>query len=185
MKTGGEQNTMTKTTKGNKKNRKGFSLLELVVVVAIIGIIASAVMINAGQHLTYAAKVNTWKTSMNSLKDSLILYSATHDGAFPTLKGGNFYASDSGNINLWLKVRGAYFLDKPITNPFKGGTEAHICTPESGFLKPVDQAPYPEACVIQYTTTTFYDPINNLTINNGSFTITYMIGTQTYTITFP
>jgi len=68
MKTGGKQNTMTKTTKGNKKNRKGFSLLELVVVVAIIGIIAAAVMINTG-HFSYPAQVNTWKTSMNSLRD--------------------------------------------------------------------------------------------------------------------
>jgi len=98
MKTGGKQNTMTKTTKGNKKNRKGFSLLELVVVVAIIGIIAAAVMINTG-HFSYPAQVNTWKTSMNSLRESLILYSMTRGG-------GSFPAPPTNpvEINKWLRI---------------------------------------------------------------------------------
>ena len=159
------------------KNRKGFSLLELIVVVAILGIIATAVIINAGQF-TYPAQVNTWKTSMDSLKGSLILYSTTKGGgSFPTL-------DTTTNINTWLGSNEAYFLDKPITNPFKGGMPVTVCGP-SGELKAVDKATDTTQCVIKYTTTTFTNPINGLTIDNGSFTITYMIGTGTETITVP
>jgi len=170
---------MIKTAKRNKKNRKGFSLLELVVVVAILGIIATAVMLNAGQF-TIPAQVNTWETSMDSLKNSLILFSTTRGGgAFPDPP------SAPTDVNTWLSTAGAYFLDKPITNPFKGGMPAAVCGP-SGTLKAVDQATASTDCVIKYTTTTFQDPINNnITINNGRFTITYMIGTRTSTITAP
>jgi len=178
MKTGGEQNIMTKTAKRNKKNRKGFTLLELVVVVAILGIIAATVMINAGKF-TYSAKVNTWKTSMNSLTESLILYATTRgDGAFPAPP------TDPIAVGTWLSDVGAYFIDKPITNPFKGGVKVAICGP-SGTLIAVDKATSSTDCVIKYTTTSLYDPITALTIDNGRFIITYMIDTKTSTIWGP
>jgi len=175
MKTGGEQNTMTKTAKGNKKNRKGFSLLELVVVIAIIGIIAAAVMINAGQF-SYPAQVRTWQTSMDSLINSLFLYSTTRGGgAFPAPP------TDPVNINDWLYATGAYFIDKKITNPFKRGAPVYVCGP-SGTLKALDQTTDYTDCVIKYTTASDVDPITGFGIDNGRFTITYMLGKKTITI---
>jgi len=92
---------------------------------------------------------------MDSLKNSLILYSTT--------KGGGAFPAPPTNpteINKWLDSAGAYFLDKPITNPFKGGMPVTVCG-TSGTLKAVDdQATASTDCVIIYTATTFTDPIS-------------------------
>ena len=169
------------------KNRKGFSLLELVTVVAIMGIITGAVMLNVRQF-TYPARVNTWKTSMNSLKDNLILYSTT-------IGGGSFPAPPTTptNINEWLINSGAWFMDKRITNPFKGGMGVTVCPLSTGTLVPVDQATAPTDCVIIYAC----GPLNfgldwggrltgqtGLTIENGLCTIHYQIGTKFTANTF-
>ena len=167
---------MIKTAKRNKKNRKGFSLLELVVVVAILGIIATAVMINAGQF-SYPARVNTWKTSMDSLKNSLILYSTTRGGSFPELDG-------TENVNSWLESNGAYFLDKRIVNPFNN-FEPMICSTASvsaDDIKSVDQSTASTDCVIGYKVEDFYDPISKIKVPNGKFTLSYKIGNTMETL---
>ena len=176
IQTGGEQNTMTKTTKGNKKNRKGFSLLELIVVVAILGIIATAVMLNAGQF-TYPAKVNTWRTSMESLKNALVIHASLHGGSFPGEPGS------AEEINTWLADKGGIYLDKRIENPFNVSATVNICG-SGGTLKPLDTATS-GGCVLQYTATNITDPVTGIKIENGRIFLEYKIGNQTFQLNAP
>jgi len=68
----------------NNKRKRGFSLLELVVVVIIIGIIA-AVAIPRMSRGSAGAADSALAGDLAVFRNALDLYSAEHNGAFPTV----------------------------------------------------------------------------------------------------
>ena len=64
--------------------KRGFSLLELVIVVVIIGIIA-AIAIPRMSRGTAGALDSALKQDLAVLRNAIELFSAEHDGSFPTL----------------------------------------------------------------------------------------------------
>jgi len=95
------------------KKRKGFSLIELIIVVAILGILTGIVVVN-GAQFTRPAKIKTWQSSMQSMKEALMLsVSTTGSGTYPAAPGS------TTDVNAWLSTNNASkYLDKPIVNPF-------------------------------------------------------------------
>ena len=113
---------------------------------------------------------------MESLKNALVIHASLHGGSFPGEPGS------AEEINTWLADKGGIYLDKPITNPFTGGT-VYVCTTTP---TRIDQTTASSTdCTLQYTASNYPDPISGMTIPNGRMTLIYKIGTQTSTITAP
>lgn len=73
----------------NRKNlfaeRQGFTLIEILLIVAIIGILAVIIMVIGSQSGRNRAAINSYKTTMNSVKTALEICG---DGNINTLGGG-------------------------------------------------------------------------------------------------
>lgn len=159
------------------KNRKGFSLIELIIVVAILGILVGIVVIN-GAQFTRPAKIKTWQSSMQSMKEALMLsVSTTGSGTYPAAPGS------TTDVNTWLTTNNASkFIDKPIVNPFYPNVAVGIgaSVTASNNIDP-STAPSAPALWIGYSTADITD-IDGNTITRGKFTLSYYIGSTLYTV---
>jgi general secretion pathway protein G len=85
-----------------KNNSRAFSLIELVIVVVIIGIIG-AIAIPRMSRGSKGATENALRGDLAILRNSIELYAAEHDGAYPTLIGFTAqlegYTDFNGNTN--------------------------------------------------------------------------------------
>jgi len=158
-----------------RKNRKGFSLIELIIVVAILGILVGIVVVN-GAQFTRPAKIKTWQSSMQSMKEALMLsVSTSGSGTYPTL-------SANAEVNGWLAtVNASKYLDKPIVDPFWPNAPVWITTSAVTTSIDASSAPTSSTPLIQYTTSNITD-IDGNTITNGKFTLTYMLGGTSYSL---
>lgn len=161
------------------KNRKGFSLIELIIVVAILGILVGVVVVN-GAQFTRPAKIKTWQSSMQSMKEALMLaVSVSGSGTYPAAP------ASATNVNTWLTTYNASkYLDKPIVNPFWPKEQVGIAASVSATNK-IDQDTDPGTGVnarIGYAVSSITDMDGN-TVANGKFTLTYYIGSTAYTVT--
>jgi len=163
---------------GTNNRRRGFSLIELIIVVAILGILVGIVVIN-GAQFTRPAKIKTWQSSMQSMKEALMLsVSTTGSGTYPA---GPASVSE---VNGWLSTNNASkFLDKPIVNPFWPNAKVGISTaaPAGSIDQSNDPGTTNPVGWLQYTTSNITD-IDGNTITNGKFTLTYMLGGTSYSL---
>ncbi len=78
------------------KARKGFTLVEILIVVVILGILAAIVIPQFSQAST-EAKLNSCRSSLQSLRSQIELYKIQHNDNPPSLE--NFAAQMTGKTN--------------------------------------------------------------------------------------
>jgi len=154
-----------------KQARKGFTLIEMLVVVGIIVALIALVGF-VGPSLTRPAKVAAWEGNMKNLQEALMIYANQNGEHYPNAP------TNATDIETWLKnTKVGNYLSKPIENPFYKDTKVQIQSGTTG-LKAVDDSSLSSAAapVIGYDKTT------DTTTGLEHFTITWKIGSNTYTL---
>jgi type II secretory pathway pseudopilin PulG len=142
----------------------------LVVVGIIVALIALVGFV--GPELTRPAKVSAWEGNMKNLQEALMIYANQNGEHYPAPP------TSATDITTWLKNSGVgQYLSKPIENPFYKNTTVQIQSGTTG-LKSVDDSSLATAAapVIGYDKTT------DATTGDEHFTITWKVGSNTYTL---